>query len=270
MKLLDKLERKLGRFAIKNLMLYIVVANAVVYFFINYSPVPVSTVINLALIPDLIKQGEVWRLITFVFYPPNASLIFIVFVLYFYYMIGSTLEHEWGSFKFNVYYLIGVLGTIIGSFITDIPVFSSFYINLSLFFAFARLYPDFQVLLFFIIPVKMKWLAWFNWAFFAYQIATGNKYTRIAAIMALINFFIFFGKDIITNTKSNTKSYYRKKQYNANMDSCKKDYMHKCTVCGRTELDNKDLEFRYCSKCDGYHEYCMDHLYNHEHIKEGN
>ncbi|WP_113675382.1 rhomboid family intramembrane serine protease [Vallitalea guaymasensis] len=268
MKFLNRLERKLGRFAIRNLMLYIVLCNAFVYIFMNFAPM--QTTINLALIPQLIKQGEIWRLVTFVFFPPTTSMFFLVFVLYFYYMIGSTLEHEWGSFKFNIYYLLGVIGAIVGAFITDTPVFSSFYINLSLFLAFARLYPDYQILLFFIIPVKMKWLAWFNWAYFAYIILMGNSSARLAAIMALINFFIFFGKEIITGTRNTTTSYYRKKQYNAGLNSNKKAYVHKCTVCGRTELDDKNLEFRYCSKCHGYHEYCMDHLHDHEHIKENN
>ncbi|MCT4542891.1 MAG: rhomboid family intramembrane serine protease [Vallitalea sp.] len=266
MKFLNKLERKFGKYAIKNLMLYIVACNAFVYLFMRISPK--QTILNLALVPSLIKQGEVWRLVTFVFYPPNATLIFIIFALYFSYLIGSTLEHEWGSFKFNIYYLLGVLGTIIGAFITDTKVTSSTFINLSLFFAFARLYPDFTVLLFFILPVKMKWLGYFNWAIFAVTIIFGDGSIRVAAIMALINYFIFFGKDIITRSKTSTSNYYRKKQYNNNFNNVKKDYHHKCTVCGRTELDDKDLEFRYCSKCDGYHEYCMDHLHNHEHIRE--
>lgn len=264
MKLLDKLERKIGRFAIRNLMLYIIVMNVAAFFFIYTAPEMQS---KLALWPSLIKQGEIWRLITFVAFPPTFSPIFLAFALYLYYMIGNTLEHQWGSFKFNVYYFLGILGIIASAFISNSVISSAFYLNLSLFLAFARLYPNYTLMIFFVLPVKMKWLAWFNWALFALQLIMGTTAQRAAIIATLINYFIFFGKDIITNTKSASTGYYRKREYQSKMKGLHKDYHHKCTVCGRTELDDKEIEFRYCSKCDGYYEYCMDHLHNHSHIK---
>lgn len=264
MKLLDQLNRKIGRYAIRNLMLYIIVLNVAAFIFLYTAPELGG---KLALNPYLIRQGEIWRLITFVAYPPSSSPLFLAFALYLYYMIGNTLENQWGSFKFNVYYLLGVLGIIASAFISNSVIGSAFYLNLSLFLAFARLYPNFTLMIFFVLPVKMKWLAWFNWALFGLQLIQGSAADRAAIIATLLNYFIFFGKDIVTNTKSASTGYYRKKAYQSNMKSVHKEYHHKCTVCGRTELDDKDLEFRYCSKCDGYHEYCMDHLHDHEHIK---
>jgi hypothetical protein len=263
MNFLNKLERRFGKFAIKNLMLYIVIANAIVYVFASADP---SIVFKFYLIPSFVMKGEVWRLITFVMIPPPTSIIFIFFVLYFYYMIGVTLEHEWGSFKFNLYYFIGMIGTIIASFVTGEIMFG-YYINLSLFFAFARLFPDFELLIFFVLPVKIKYLSWISWAFIVIRIVFDPFPGKIAAIVAVINFFIFFGKEIVVNRKQTTKSYYRKREYTAKINP-KKDHFHKCEVCGRTEEDDSNLEFRYCSKCDGFHEYCSDHLFNHEHIKK--
>lgn len=263
MKLLNKLDRKIGKYAIRNLMLYIVISNAIVFVFTQVNPIYLSKFI---LDPRLVMKGEVWRLITFIMIPPTDSPIFVFLILYFYYMVGGTLEHQWGSFKFNAYYFIGMLGTIIAAFILGEPMIGA-YINLSLFFAFATLYPDFQVLIFFIIPVKIKYLAYLSWAGVAITIYSAPLNSKIAVIVAIINYLLFFGRDIIKNRKRATKAFYRKKQYTSKMNVAK-DNFHKCEVCGRTEEDDGNLEFRYCSKCDGYHEYCSDHLFNHEHIKE--
>ncbi len=264
MKLIDSLERKLGKYAISNLMLYIVGINGFVFLLnLFYQNAYALFVLD----PTRIRQGEIWRLITFIFIPPSSNMLFLFFVLYFYYTIGHTLENEWGSFKFNLYYLIGMLGIIAASFITG-DAMVSFYLNLSLFFAFARLYPDFTIRLFFILPLKIKYLAYLNWIIFAYTIIVQPLPLKISAVVALLNYFLFFGKDIVTRRRQTAVSYYRKKKYMQDLESAKPVARHRCEVCGRTELDDPNLEFRYCSKCDGYHEYCMDHLYTHEHIKE--
>lgn len=198
MKRIDKLERKFGRYAIQNLMTYIVMLNALVYVLMM---IPGSNLRSrLVLNPDLVLKGEIWRLITYVFIPPASSPIFIFFVLYFYYMIGSNLEAEWGSFRFNLYYLLGMIGTTIAIFITGgeaTPV----YINLSLFLAFAHLYPDFQVLLFFIIPIRMKYLALLNWIIIGISILFEPIPYKVAAIVSVLNFLLFFGPDIIDDIK---------------------------------------------------------------------
>lgn len=198
---LNKLERKFGRYAIPNLMYYIIGGTIAVYI-IDYL-LPMSLSYYLAFIPGLIMEGQIWRILTFIFIPPSASILFMAFVLYFYYMIGNTLEYEWGTFKFNMYYLFGMIGTIIAGLITGYG--TSTYLNLSLFLAFAYLFPDTEVLLFMIIPVKMKWLAYLNWAFFIINLIFGTIYQRVAIIASLINFFIFFEKDFINYIKFHRK-----------------------------------------------------------------
>lgn len=265
MNFLNKLERKFGKippFNLNGLMLYIIIANAIV-FVLYIMQLPVLQ--KLYFDPVLIMQGEVWRVITFVFIPPTLSPLWVIFTLYFYYLIGVSLEHEWGSFKFNVYYYIGMLGTIIFGLIAQVPM-SGYYLNLTLFFAFARLFPDYQITLFFILPIKIKYLAWFSWAVLLFTVLTGSMSVRIAVFAAILNFVLFFGVDIVRNRKSSVTAYSRKQTYLKNKKR-ETEHFHQCEICGRTEIEFPNLEFRFCSKCDGYHEYCMEHLFTHEHVK---
>jgi membrane associated rhomboid family serine protease len=262
---LDKLDRKFGRLAIPGLMKYIVVLNALVYLLMYLDPTGVY-VHTLTLIPQLVWAGEFWRLFTYILIPPSASPLFIIFVLYFYYLIGATLEREWGSFKFNLFYLFGMVGTTLAAFISG-GATTSMYLNLSLFLAFAQLFPDFELLLFFVLPVKIKYLGWVQWAFIGFTVLTGSFPAKLAALASVVNFLIFFGPGLFSQAKLNNSSYHRRQQFRANNAPAKAAF-HKCTICGRTELDDPKLEFRYCAQCDGDHEYCMEHLHNHEHIKE--
>jgi membrane associated rhomboid family serine protease len=165
---LDRLERKFGRYAVKNLMTYIVVLNALAFMLMYVDPSG-NYIGKIVLDPELVLKGQVWRLVTYIFIPPATSFLWIIFALYFYYIVGSALENEWGSFRFNIYYLIGMAVTTAASFITGAPATAS-YLNLSLFLAFARIHPDYQLLLFFILPVKVKYLGWLNLAFLAYTV----------------------------------------------------------------------------------------------------
>lgn len=260
----DKLERKFGKYAVKNLMAYIVAITGIVYA-LSYFDRRGFVIGKLMLIPELVLRGEVWRLITYIFIPPNTSIIWILFVLYFYYMVGSTLENEWGSFKFNIFYLTGMIGTTAAAFITGYGA-TSLYLNLSLFLAFAKIYPDYEMLLFFVIPVKMKYLAMLNWAFIIFTVLTGNMSTRLIAIVSIMNYFLFFGRDIFTSTKSNRQVYNNRRRFQSEIP--RNFTFHKCTVCGKTEKDDPDMDFRYCPECEGDYEYCMDHVRNHEHVKK--
>lgn len=264
MKLLNKLERKFGKFAIKNLMGYIVFANAAVYLLFMFNPPIIN---NLVLYPSRVLSGEVWRLITFLFIPPTTTkfVLFVIFALYIDYLIGSSLEQQWGTFKFNIYYLVGVIGTIIGAFLTGVPM-DNYYLNISLFFAFTKLFPDFQFVLFFILPVKVKYLGWIAWGFFVFNFVIGSTSVRVAIIAAIINYILFFGKETLTGRKQATSAHIRKKAYKTNM-SPQKEHLHQCEVCKKTDQVDVNLEFRHCSKCEGQHEYCMEHLFTHEHIK---
>ncbi|GKX67263.1 rhomboid family intramembrane serine protease [Inconstantimicrobium mannanitabidum] len=265
MKILDRFERKFGRFYIKNLMVYIVIINAFVYL-LEYSGINNLGILNFVLIPQEVMQGQVWRLITFIFIPPSSlNPLFLFFALYFNYLAGAGLENYWGGFKFNVYYLCGMLATIIVSFITGMPADSS-YINLALFLAFACVYPDYELLLFFILPIKVKYLAILDCLVIGYEFITvyslGGK---LLVITPLISFLLFFGKDLFNLVTGRTKSYVRKQKFSVKVSTDKP--IHRCTVCGITDKDDPDMQFRYCSKCSGTHCYCMNHIRDHKHIE---
>ncbi len=199
---LYKLERKYSKYAINNLMQYIIMSTVTIYILqyimkINLYP-------YLAFIPKLVMEGQIWRVITFIFLPPYASVFSMILMSYFFYMIGNTLEYQWGSFKFNIYYLFGIIGAIIAAFITGYG--TNTYLNLSLFLAFAYMFPDVEVNLFYLIPIKIKWLAYLDWFYFGYSLIFGSFGVKVATVMSLINFFIFFGKDFINFIK-NRKRY---------------------------------------------------------------
>lgn len=263
---LDRLERRFGKFAIRGLMSYIVGLTGIVYA-LSYFDRSGFLIGKLMLIPEFVMRGEVWRLVTYIFIPPNTAIIWILFTLYFYYMVGSALEHEWGSFRFNVYYFVGMLGTTIAAFITGYGA-TSLYLNLSLFLAFARIYPDFELMLFLVIPVKIKYLALLDWIYYAITVLFGDMGSRVVATVSIINYFLFFGRDIITASKTSRQAYQNRRRFKAELP---RDFtIHRCTICGKTEKDDPDMDFRYCPECDGDYEYCMDHVRNHAHIKHKN
>lgn len=276
------------RFGIPNLMKFIVAGNALVYLLSVFaSPQAVSF---LAFQWSAIKAGEIWRLVTFIFMPgyySTGDVLWLALFLYFYYMIGTTLEREWGTAKFNLYYFSGVIltvvtGVIVGLAFGDAWITGTNYVNLSMFFAFAMLYPDTQFLIFFIIPVKVKWLALLDGAFFALSVLSSlfQLYLlgALLPIIALLNFFVFFWTNIADEIsyrrgRARHQTAHQTIQFKAAVRQQKKKeaeqgYRHKCAVCGRTDTDFPDLEFRYCSRCAGYHCFCQDHIFNHEHFTE--
>jgi len=267
MKWINRLERKYRRYAIPDLMKYIVFITLAVYILDNFLLNQGQSLISyLVLDPTLVLHGEVWRLLTFIFIPPNSSMIFIAFVLYFYYMIGTSLETEWGTFRFNLYYLLGIMGAILSSFITSSPV-TSVYLNLSLFLAFARLNPSYQIYIFFILPIRMKYLAWLYWAIIIYTILFAPVGSKVAAVLSFINYYAFFGREMVHQTKMNRKVAANKRSFRLKLPN-EYETMHRCTICGITEGENPEMEFRYCSKCEVELEYCMNHLQKHEHVKQ--
>jgi hypothetical protein len=223
--------------------------------------------------PPAILQGQVWRIITWIFIPTTGNLLVYALMLYFYYFIGSTLEREWGNVKFTIYYLLGILLNVVFGFVIwfaagDLVFLSSTYLNLSMFFAFAVLFPEFQVLLFFIIPIKIKWLAVLDAVFFLYAVVTYGFYDNLVPVVAVLNFFLFCGGDLLDFFRPikarNTRQaiHFRQAARQVKQKNRDKSYTHKCAVCGRTDTDYPDLEFRYCSRCEGYHCFCEDHINN--------
>lgn len=209
MKLLDKMERKFGKIAIPNLSILIVIGMFVVFGVSMIFPER-GLMSMLTLDMSRALHGEVWRFISFIFLPPDSSVIFMVFALYFYYLAGSSLEAQWGTYKFNVYYFIGIIGTIIAAVITGYG--HNMYLNLSLFLAFAVLFPDYEILLFFFIPVKVKYLAILDGIFLLITLVLGSWSVKAAIIASLLNFILFFGPDFIRSIKNQAR--YRKTRKN--------------------------------------------------------
>lgn len=210
--LMDKLQRKLGRYAIRNLMLYIVIGMAAVYVLdIVAAPVLGFSLSNLLMFNrSAILRGQIWRLVTFIFIPPNSSMLFIVFALYFDYLVGTALERQWGSFRFNLYYLCGMLGTILSGFLTGYATNS--YLNMSLFFAFALLYPDFELMLL-ILPVKVKYLALISAVGVVYSLIVDSWAGRLALLVSLLNVALFFWRDAANTVKNAYRRYQWKKNW---------------------------------------------------------
>ena len=209
MKFLDRLEYKFGRRALRNLMLYIVIGMAIVFVsdFILYPQIGITLSELFTFDRTMIFPGQVWRVLTFVFLPPDSSIIFIVFALYFYWMIGSSLENAWGAFRFDIYYLVGVLGTIAGGLLVGSA--TNVYLNLSLFFAFAMLFPNHEVRLFFFIPIRVKWLAILDAVLFVIGFVFSGWGGRVSMLVSVANFFLFFAGDFIEMFRS----WKRKRQF---------------------------------------------------------
>lgn len=277
MKKVDLFCYKHPRFGIPNLMLYVVIGNIIVWLFSLMDTT--GTLINLLCFsPYHIMRGQVWRLLTFIIIPNSSGILAIVF-FYFYYMIGKTLENQWGAAKFNIYFFTGVLLTIVYGMVVywaakvNFVVYAQF-IYLSMFFCFATLYPDMQVLLFFIIPIKMKWLGIVDAVFFVYQILVLPFPYDLLPLVATLNYLLFCGgwlfdyfRPARRKQRKNTvnfKNEVRRIQY----EQRSRPYNRKCEVCGRTDADYPDLEFRYCSRCQGYHCFCIDHINDHRHFTE--
>ncbi len=199
---LDKLEKKFGKLAINNLMLILVGAMAIVFLMDLFVTAKAGFSLSGRLVfnREAIFSGEVWRIFTFLFLPPESNLIFTAIALYFYYLIGTTLENQWGSFGFTLYYLLGAIGAIASGFITGYA--TNYYLNMSLFLAFAILNPNFEVLLFFFLPLKMKWLAIVDTILLVLSFVYSGWRSRIALVVALLNLFIFFTPHLIDHFKA--------------------------------------------------------------------
>ena len=281
MKRVDLFCYKHPRFGIRNLMLFIVIGTLIVWLFSAMDTTRLFTSF-LTFNPEAVLHGQVWRLITFVFIPQSSGIWLLLF-LYFYYFIGSTLEREWGSGRFTIYYLMGILLTVIYGFIvyfvTGRPfTLTSNYINLSMFFAFATLYPEQRVLVFYIIPVKIKWLAIVDALYFLYDIFSmlGAGYGMISflPLVAVLNYFIFCGDTLFRAVRPMSRKQrestinFKRAAQQIRHEQRTRGYTRKCEVCGRTDTDYPDLEFRYCSRCKGVHCFCQDHINNHVHFTE--
>ena len=275
---LDKFCARHPKFGIPNLMLYIAIGNIAIYLIDLFSLGGLPLVSMLSFNRYAIFHGQIWRLVSFVFISESGDLFmrgsgvfFVLISAYFYWWIGSLLEREWGTTKFTVFYLGGVVLNILYGLFTGYA--SMAYVNLSMFFAFATLYPEMEILLFMILPVKVKWIGWIDAALFAWGVLSnlliGNWIGALLPMVAVLNYFIFFWPDfryLFAKTKRRTSAQtinFKKAQKELRE---RRGYLHKCSVCGVTDQDDPNMEFRYCSKCSGYYCYCANHIHNHTHV----
>ena len=277
MNFLNKMERKFGKYAVHNLTFWLI-GFYVLGYIIEFTMPKVVGMLTLE--PYYIMQGQVWRLISWILIPPNTSLIFLIFMLMCYYFIGISIENAIGAFRYNVYLFGGMIITAISAMalygiyyaVTKIQLmgigayYSTNYVNMSLFLTFAAMFPNVQFQLYFLIPIKAKWMGILEavWAVMAF--VGGNIAQRTAVAASLANFLIFY---LCTRNykRVSPKEIRRKQVYRQQIRQPQGVTRHKCAICGRTEKDGDDLEFRFCSKCEGNYEYCQEHLFTHQHIK---
>ena len=271
---------------IPNLMLYIAAGTAIVYI-IGQMTGNYTLYSLLCFHREAILSGQIWRLVTFplVYGTGNGNLLLIAISLFCYWSLGRAMENSWGTLKFNLFYLTGMVMMDVWYLIfggqADVT-----YLNLSMFLGYATMYPDTHFLLFFIIPVKAWIFALLNLSMVALDFFTAPFPYNFFSIISLANYSLFFGKDVLNvlplswrinarrNAKRTTAAYTGRKtipfdagSYQASTAAPKAPYTHRCTVCGRTDISNPELEFRYCSKCNGYYCYCQEHISNNTHIQ---
>ena len=290
MNTLDRLEKRFGRFAIPNVMRIFTVIYAIglVLWIIN----PTAYVLYLALNPSAILRGQVWRLVTWLLFPPGygeniiETVVYGLMGLYFYYWVGGMLEQSWGRFRFNFYLFLGILFHITAAFLVNFVMrgfvlITPSALNLSLFLAFALTYPNLQIYFMGLFPVRAIYLAVLYVGIELYYFIMGTAGSRVAILLSLLNLGLYLHwsgalKKLLQGAGAGQNSGAGERRVRIlSVDAARrkkeaaseKKARHCCTVCGRTELTNPELEFRYCSKCKGDHEYCSDHLYTHEHLE---
>ena len=271
------------QFGIPNLMLYIVVANVAVFLLDSFSNYGLTRLLYFS--PDMLLRAQIWRLVTFVLIPEGGGALTVLISCYFYYWIGSTLERRWGTAKFTCYYLGGMIFTLLGTIVlwlvtgVSIPLAGASYVNFAMFLAFAALWPEAQVPLLFIIPIKLKYLAYSALAFSAWNIVSyivaRSPAPAIVPVMALLNFVIFFWPELQRLLGMEAAQTRQSVRYRATRAANVKRQARsanagerKCAVCGRTNVSNPELDFRYCSRCAGYHCFCSDHIFSHVHFTD--
>lgn len=258
-RILAKLERKLGQFSTPHLTAAIVAGMGVMFMLLYVKPEFMQVV---TLDVDRVLHGEVWRLVSYLFIPRTMSLFWLIFSLSFTYMIGTGLEAEWGDFKFNVFYMLGMLGTTIAAVITGGGVGNQ-YIHASLFFAFATLWPDYEISLF-VIQVKVKWLALLSAIGMAFEIVAGDWTTRAAIMAALANYFLFFGGQIWRMFRErNLRVRQAARRASMSPEGPVVTSGRVCAICGAKESDDVDIRVCTCAKCAPSRTLCLEHARNH-------
>lgn len=297
MNLFSKLERKFGKYAIPNISLYLILCYAVGYLLVILHLDSIFGLLTLN--PYAILHGQIWRIITWIIVPPGYNPFYgyqvsflVLITLYFYYAIGRTLENVWGTFYYNLFLFLGMFFTVLGSFFLmgliyvmngsagngslDMSTimslysfqFSTYYVNMSIFLGYAMTFPDAQVLLMFIIPIRVKVLGIIYAILLLYQFIVSDISNKIIIGASLLNVIVFFALSR-NSFHLSPKQMKRRHDFKKEIKHAQPKGItrHKCAICGRTEETNPELEFRFCSKCNGNYEYCQEHLFTHTHVK---
>lgn len=257
MEWINSLERRCGHLGIPGLTRIVVAFNALVYVLSKLNPGFLEVI---EFDPGRILHGEVWRLVTYLFIPRFGSFLLpeplaVAFYLYFVWLIGEQLEQVWGAFKLTLYYLLGMIGMTVAAFVFG-NAFSNLLLNSALFFAFARFFPDTVFYIMFVLPMKVKWLAWISAAFLILQCLTSDLGYLASVVVALGNYLLFFGPEIYRDARHRQGVAARRKVYVAKSVP-ESEPLHRCKVCDRTELSHPELTFRVAR--DG-EDYCVEHL----------
>jgi len=276
MSLLSRLDSKFGRYAMPNVTVVLIAGQVLMMVAYYLNPTNAQNRFDvlerIRMYPDKVISGEVWRLVTFVFDPPVSDLFFGFFFWYLFYLMGTTLEVAWGTFRYNAFLLIGYFATLasafgvhfaLGAAAPGFPASNGFLYG-TVFLAFARLYPDFTMYIFFILPIKIRWLATLQWIFYGLRFLFGGWMEKAMIVASVSNYLLFFGSDVLRNIRQG----HRRMRYQAHALKAPPRLVHKCRVCGMSSDDAPRMQFRYCSKCEGQSCYCAEHLMNHEHVRE--
>ncbi len=263
MKWLDRLEAKHPNWGLEGLIRYISMLMLTV-FFLNQSGM--LTYDLLYLDRNDVMAGQVWRLFTFLLIPASSNMLLLIFELSILVMCADGLEARWGTFRLTAYYVSGALLTIIGSLFVPGLQFGSYFIYLSLFLGFATLYPDYEILFMFILPVKMKYLAMLSGGFMLYELAFAPWQLKAALLLSIGNYLLFFGGEAIAAARRNRFQAGRSAEFER-ATTRQAEYRHKCTTCGKTDVSDPELQFRYCTcpECgQNGRAFCIEHLRQHK------
>ncbi|QEG36638.1 rhomboid family intramembrane serine protease [Bythopirellula goksoeyrii] len=269
--MLKRLESLLRPWAIPNLTVILIAGQALLYVLKmaraggNFGG---DALAKIHLAPGMVLDGEVWRLFTFAFVPPQMAMIWAFFYWMIFYMCGTTLENEWGTVRYNLFLLIGIIANIVAAFVAwhfgALDIASNGFLYSTVFLAFARLFPNFVINIFFILPIQIKWLALLMWIGLGYGLIVGDWMQRLLIIASVFNYLVFFGRDHLRDLKQSQ----RRRSYQSRAEKVGKAPVHTCRICGLDSNTSPKTSFRYCSKCAGQQCYCPEHIQNHEHIVE--
>ena len=256
MTLLDKLERRFGKAAIPHLTPIIILGQVTVFLVTSMGMMDLGSVL---LVGELVMSGEYYRLGMFLFTPPSDNIFWAFIAWWLFMLMGNGLEKQWGAFKYNIYLLIAAVMTMLCAFIYPMVPITNTFIGTSVFLAFAHLYPDFTLHLFFVLPVKIKYLAYFAWAGIALVLVASPLPLKVMAIASVVNYLLFFGRDFFKMAKAKK----RRDAFKAETAARSSEAFHTCAVCGITDQTNPTAVFRYCSDCQPTQGYCDEHFPGH-------